>query len=81
MNKKHLSVVVCLLTQKQYFFSAGVGRTGTFITVDYLMQYVEDHDLSSQVDIFDWVIQMRDHRTTMVQTWVGTMLVFFCVIF
>ncbi|XP_052103012.1 tyrosine-protein phosphatase 10D-like isoform X2 [Mytilus californianus] len=49
--------------------SAGVGRTGTFITVDYLMQYVEDHDLSSQVDIFDWVIQMRDHRTTMVQTW------------
>jgi protein tyrosine phosphatase len=53
------------------FDSAGVGRTGTFITVDYLMQYVRDNDLFSEVDIFDWVLQMREHRTTMVQTHVS----------
>ena len=53
------------------FDSAGVGRTGTFITVDYLMQYVRDNDLYSEVDIFDWVLQMREYRTTMVQTYVS----------
>ncbi|XP_063403661.1 receptor-type tyrosine-protein phosphatase H-like [Mytilus trossulus] len=60
--------------------SAGVGRTGTFITVDYLMQFVQEHDLSSQVDIFDWVIQMRDHRTTMVQTWAQYAFIHDCLL-
>ncbi|XP_062582177.1 receptor-type tyrosine-protein phosphatase beta-like isoform X2 [Saccostrea cucullata] len=47
--------------------SAGVGRTGTYISIDYLLQYVRDHDLSQSVDIFAWVVQMRKNRVSMVQ--------------
>lgn len=54
-----------------YFFStessAGVGRTGTYITIDYLLQFVRDHDLGQSVDIFAWVVQMRKNRVSMVQ--------------
>uniref|UniRef100_A0A4W3I2U0 protein-tyrosine-phosphatase n=1 Tax=Callorhinchus milii TaxID=7868 RepID=A0A4W3I2U0_CALMI len=45
--------------------SAGVGRTGTFISVDRLM-YQIDNDNS--VDIFGTVCDLRMHRTLMVQT-------------
>ncbi|KAK3096989.1 hypothetical protein FSP39_005443 [Pinctada imbricata] len=45
--------------------SAGVGRTGTFIAVDHLMQHVRTHD---HLDIFNLVLAMRDNRTNMVQT-------------
>ncbi|XP_053396964.1 receptor-type tyrosine-protein phosphatase O-like [Mercenaria mercenaria] len=45
--------------------SAGVGRTGTFIAVDYLLQHIKDHD---EVDIFSLVLEMRNHRLSMVQT-------------
>uniref|UniRef100_A0A8W8JA41 Uncharacterized protein n=2 Tax=Magallana TaxID=2171616 RepID=A0A8W8JA41_MAGGI len=47
--------------------SAGVGRTGTYITIDYLLQFVRDHDLGQSVDIFAWVVQMRKNRVSMVQ--------------
>ncbi|XP_078584026.1 receptor-type tyrosine-protein phosphatase eta-like isoform X2 [Branchiostoma floridae x Branchiostoma japonicum] len=46
--------------------SAGVGRTGTFIALDRLLQDIEDgHD---SVDIFGIVSEMRKHRVFMVQT-------------
>ncbi|XP_053390360.1 receptor-type tyrosine-protein phosphatase O-like [Mercenaria mercenaria] len=45
--------------------SAGVGRTGTFIAVDVLLQFIRDHD---EVDIFSFVLEMRNHRHSMVQT-------------
>ncbi|KAK3097674.1 hypothetical protein FSP39_012005 [Pinctada imbricata] len=45
--------------------SAGVGRTGTFIAVDHLMQHVRDHDT---LDIFNLVLGMRNNRSNMVQT-------------
>ncbi|KAI8488818.1 hypothetical protein Bbelb_333360 [Branchiostoma belcheri] len=45
--------------------SAGVGRTGTFIALDRLLQHMEDHE---QVDIFGIVHQMRMYRVFMVQT-------------
>ncbi|XP_066266071.1 receptor-type tyrosine-protein phosphatase beta-like isoform X2 [Branchiostoma lanceolatum] len=46
--------------------SAGVGRTGTFIALDRLLQDIEDgHDT---VDIFGIVSEMRKHRVFMVQT-------------
>lgn len=47
--------------------SAGVGRTGTYISVDYLIQCVRDMALDEEVDIFAWVLQMRNYRTNMVQ--------------
>ncbi|XP_076806497.1 receptor-type tyrosine-protein phosphatase eta-like isoform X2 [Clavelina lepadiformis] len=44
--------------------SAGVGRTGTFIAMDRLLQHMKDHDY---VDIFGIVHEMRMCRTSMVQ--------------
>ena len=48
-----------------YFYSAGVGRTGTFIAVDQLLQHLKQHQY---VDIFGLVHEMRNQRTLMVQT-------------
>ena len=45
--------------------SAGVGRTGTWICVDRLLQHIRDHD---EVDIFGTVLEMRQYRCNMVQT-------------
>ena len=51
------------------FFSAGVGRTGTFIALDRLLQHIRDHEF---VDILGLVSEMRSYRMSMVQTEVGT---------
>ncbi|XP_039268450.2 uncharacterized protein LOC120343362 [Styela clava] len=45
--------------------SAGVGRTGTFIALDYLSQQMERE---SKVDIYGVVFNMRKKRKEMVQT-------------
>ncbi|KYO36656.1 receptor-type tyrosine-protein phosphatase O isoform A [Alligator mississippiensis] len=45
--------------------SAGVGRTGTFIALDRLLQHIHDHEF---VDILGLVSDMRSHRMSMVQT-------------
>ncbi|XP_061124492.1 receptor-type tyrosine-protein phosphatase O isoform X3 [Syngnathus typhle] len=45
--------------------SAGVGRTGTFMALDRLMQHIREHDF---VDIMGMVAEMRSHRLSMVQT-------------
>ncbi|XP_071942635.1 tyrosine-protein phosphatase 10D-like isoform X2 [Antedon mediterranea] len=45
--------------------SAGVGRTGTFICLDRLVQHMREHDY---VDIFGIVCEMRMSRNLMVQT-------------
>ncbi|XP_043964289.1 receptor-type tyrosine-protein phosphatase O isoform X1 [Gambusia affinis] len=45
--------------------SAGVGRTGTFMALDRLMQHIREHEF---VDILGMVSDMRSHRLSMVQT-------------
>ena len=45
--------------------SAGVGRTGTFITVDYMLTRI---DAEATLDIFNFVRHMRFRRNYMVQT-------------
>ncbi|XP_061494493.1 receptor-type tyrosine-protein phosphatase O isoform X4 [Rhineura floridana] len=45
--------------------SAGVGRTGTFIALDRLLQHIRDHEF---VDILGLVFDMRSYRMSMVQT-------------
>ncbi|XP_051544364.1 receptor-type tyrosine-protein phosphatase O-like isoform X1 [Myxocyprinus asiaticus] len=45
--------------------SAGVGRTGTFIALDRLMQHIQEHEY---VDILGMVSEMRSNRLSMVQT-------------
>lgn len=48
-----------------YNFSAGVGRSGTFIALDRILQELKHSDV---VDIFGIVWQMRKERVWMVQT-------------
>ncbi|KAK7108886.1 hypothetical protein V1264_016543 [Littorina saxatilis] len=47
--------------------SAGIGRTGTWIAIDYFMHYVRDNPLTAPIDIFHFVLTMRDCRVNMVQ--------------
>lgn len=48
-----------------FFFSAGVGRTGTFIALDRILQQLDSKD---SVDIYGAVHDLRLHRVHMVQT-------------
>ena len=48
-------------------FSAGVGRTGTFITLDAMMERLKKKD---DLNIFEFVSEMRTRRKQMVQTMV-----------
>ena len=50
-------------------FSAGVGRTGTFITLDAMMERLKERD---DLNIFEFVNETRTRRKQMVQTVVST---------
>ena len=49
-------------------FSAGVGRTGTYIALDMLMQQMEQKGSKASVDVFETVKRMREDRVIMIQT-------------
>ena len=61
---------VCLLSSSSPF-SAGVGRTGTFIALDYLVHQVQAEGENAMIDIEALVSTMRAQRGTMVQASVG----------
>lgn len=48
-----------------FLFSAGVGRTGTFIAIDRLIYQIENENM---VDVYGIVYDLRMHRPLMVQT-------------
>ena len=51
-----------------YVYSAGVGRTGVYLAIDYLMDQAE---AESGIDIYQCVNKLRQQRTNMVQTLVS----------
>ncbi|XP_037777902.1 receptor-type tyrosine-protein phosphatase alpha-like [Penaeus monodon] len=57
--------------------SAGVGRTGTFIALNNLMDEME---AEGSVDVFHCVYRMRHHRTNMVQTQSQYSFVYKCIL-
>ncbi|XP_012945475.1 uncharacterized protein LOC101846473 [Aplysia californica] len=56
--------------------STGVGHTGTFIALDYLSQYVDKHSLDENIDVFSYVMKMRENCPGMVQTESQYMFIF-----
>jgi protein tyrosine phosphatase len=49
--------------------SAGVGRTGTYIALDSLMQSIDDPSTNFKLNIFDCVSRLRQYRQNLVQTY------------
>ncbi|XP_067673966.1 receptor-type tyrosine-protein phosphatase H-like isoform X2 [Haliotis asinina] len=48
--------------------SAGVGRTGTYISLDVFKQAIDEENFEKELDVFDFVMKMRENRSYMVQT-------------
>jgi protein tyrosine phosphatase len=61
-----------LILQVCYSVSAGVGRTGTLLALDYLL---DQADAEGMVDIYTCVKQLRERRINMVQTLVRYMYI------
>ena len=64
MQRKR-SQLMCYLFSYIYIHSAGVGRTGTFIAIDSLVEQMETEQV---VDVYGFVAQMRKQRNFMVKT-------------
>lgn len=56
--------------------SAGVGRTGTFILVDRLLQHIRSRGM---IDIFGVVLEMRHYRCNMIQTEAQYVFAYECI--
>lgn len=52
-----------------FFFSAGIGRTGTYIAIDVLY---EAGKIDKKINIAEYVKKMRQNRMNMVQTYVSS---------
>lgn len=53
------------------FFSAGVGRSGAYIVIHSMVKRMHE---TGDVNIFDFVAQIRQQRNHLVQEEVGKML-------
>ena len=50
------------------FYSAGVGRTGTFLVIDHCLENFLRQEEKLSVDVFHIVQEMRERRVNMIQT-------------
>ena len=48
--------------------SAGIGRTGTFIVIDMIIDQIKRQGLDCEIDIQRTIQMVRSHRSGMVQT-------------
>lgn len=66
-SDRHISIYIYRHVLTQCFnsmCSAGVGRTGTYIGIDAMMEGLE---AEGRVDIYGYVVQLRKQRCLMVQ--------------
>ena len=61
--------MVAIILMCMYPYSAGVGRSGTYITLDTMLQRMPHTD---NVNVYEFVHNMRMKRVFMVQTLVST---------
>ena len=63
-----MSVAVCDTHLSSLSFSAGVGRTGTFIAIEHVLEQVKKE---KSVNMPEVINKIRQQRMMMVQTVVG----------
>lgn len=51
-----------------WYFSAGIGRTGTFIVIDMILSQIKTYGMDCEIDIQKTVQMVRSQRSGMVQT-------------
>ncbi|XP_017850109.1 tyrosine-protein phosphatase corkscrew [Drosophila busckii] len=59
--------------------SAGIGRTGTFIVIDMILDQIERHGLDTEIDIQRTIQMVRSQRSGMVQTEAQYKFVYYAV--
>ncbi|XP_077995178.1 uncharacterized protein LOC144448774 isoform X2 [Glandiceps talaboti] len=59
--------------------SAGCGRTGAIVVIDYVMKLLENEMLDSEFNLFDLIDEMRRQRPAIVQTRDQYEFVHYCV--
>ena len=60
-----VNIIVYSINQCETDFSAGIGRTGTFLAVDYLLEQAKAEGV---VDVVKYTYLMRSNRINMIQT-------------
>ena len=73
-HKHDLPLVTTVLHVFDLFSSAGVGRTGTFIALDYLLDKAREEGV---IDVYGLTYLMRRDRVNMIQTVVSSKCTFF----
>ena len=73
-----LGIVILICLDFFTYCSAGVGRTGTFIALDYILHKLDDESNNDpSIDILHFVREMRGQRMYMVQTEVSCVSILF----
>lgn len=59
--------------------SAGIGRTGTFIVIDMILDQIDREGLDCEIDIHRTILMVRSQRSGLVQTEAQYKFVYYAV--